>query len=926
MAAIDKILVTSPSPAANTPLDLAISAVAARMAQRGAHPAKVVVLAPFGQLLQWLKQQWAQSQPDGFAPRFETTRTWAQALGHSGHVVALAGPATDDFRADAAMDTLTARSLLERAGLGAYQDELHPRLLQCAAALAPRAAAASPDSRMAWLAQQQQALAHAQAGQGATSDLLRYEAAVTQLALAWVAASSYPTDVLHTSLFSDAFDLLVILDGFQADPLTAALAQQFGDKAVHVPLASIAPHAKGANGANSANDADGAPSGIRVHQAQDFEEEALWSAACVLRHLADRETLPAVPLTAPPVALVANDRSLTRRIRAMLETQGVTVQDATGWTLSTTRAAANVMAALQAAAWNASSDAVLDWLKNAPAFSQTTVAALETVLRQTRCNTWRQRQAQTRPPTDERGPEVAPSLPSSTPAASDHPDHPAAAAMLALETQVNTLCQALQAPRSFSRWQGDVVAHLQACGLWQTLQGDAAGLAVVNALHWGEVAQTRLADWHLSQRRMRLDEYTAWVRSTLEASSYLPLADTDAQVMVLPLSQLLARPCFAIVMPGCDEIRLSASPELPGGWTPAERAALGLTSREEVAQALRVAWQQALLCPQVDILWRSADAGGEPLLPSPLVQSVPRIDPPDRHPLDNLAPRRLLPNPGLAPLPKGELLAVSKLSSSAYEDLRRCPYRFFAMRQLGLKEQNELEAELEKRDIGDWLHEVLKDFHQALPTLAPDTEATRRQLLDRCAQACRERRQFSDGDFLPYQAAWPGQRDAYLTWLVAHEANGARFERAETWHETGLGPVTLIGRLDRIDSTGPATGATGDDLADKPVIVLDYKTESPSTSKARVNNPMEDTQLAFYAALLPHDSLRAAYLNVNERDGTQLFEQHALVDARDALIEGILDDMQRIAGGAVLAALGEGQACEYCAARGLCRKDFWESA
>jgi ATP-dependent helicase/nuclease subunit B len=33
--------------------------------------------------------------------------------------------------------------------------------------------------------------------------------------------------------------------------------------------------------------------------------------------------------------------------------------------------------------------------------------------------------------------------------------------------------------------------------------------------------------------------------------------------------------------------------------------------------------------------------------------------------------------------------------------------------------------------------------------------------------------------------------------------------------------------------------------------------------------------------------------------------------------------MDRIAQGAPLPALGEGMACEYCAARGLCRKDFW---
>ena len=29
------------------------------------------------------------------------------------------------------------------------------------------------------------------------------------------------------------------------------------------------------------------------------------------------------------------------------------------------------------------------------------------------------------------------------------------------------------------------------------------------------------------------------------------------------------------------------------------------------------------------------------------------------------------------------------------------------------------------------------------------------------------------------------------------------------------------------------------------------------------------------------------------------------------------------AAGEPLPALGEGKACEYCAARGLCRKDFW---
>jgi ATP-dependent helicase/nuclease subunit B len=49
------------------------------------------------------------------------------------------------------------------------------------------------------------------------------------------------------------------------------------------------------------------------------------------------------------------------------------------------------------------------------------------------------------------------------------------------------------------------------------------------------------------------------------------------------------------------------------------------------------------------------------------------------------------------------------------------------------------------------------------------------------------------------------------------------------------------------------------------------------------------------------------------------------VSLRDQLLEAIQDDMARIAGGVAMPALGEGRACEYCAARGLCRKDFWET-
>jgi ATP-dependent helicase/nuclease subunit B len=169
------------------------------------------------------------------------------------------------------------------------------------------------------------------------------------------------------------------------------------------------------------------------------------------------------------------------------------------------------------------------------------------------------------------------------------------------------------------------------------------------------------------------------------------------------------------------------------------------------------------------------------------------------------------------------------------------------------------------------------------------------------------------GEFLPFAAAWPQVRDGYLGWLAEHEAKeNAAFGEAEGEHEMQLGPVKLVGRIDRIDR-----------LADGRAMVMDYKTEPRAVSLDRVRHPGEDTQLAFYAALLKDDTLRGAYVNVGERGRTETVEQPAVVEARDLLVHGILDDLARIEGGATLAALGEGRVCDYCSARGLCRRDFW---
>lgn len=832
--------------------------VRAHAEARGAHLAATVVLVPYAQLMAEGRRLWARHFPDGFSPRFETTRNWARQL---------AQPQIEgsEFTGDVARDAVNARDLLERAGLAAQREVLAGPLLEMAAQLFAAVAAVPPAQRDAW-AQSARALLPASGDGGA----LRLEAAAARIALEWVLASQPPCDVLFEPAVREGTEALVVLQGYQPDALAQALLAQWGEAALCIDL----PGALGQSAQHPA----------ALHAAIDAEDEAQRAAACVLRHLDSGRV---------PVALAANDRALTRRISALLDGAGVAVHDENGWTLSTTRAAAQAMAALRACAWDATADAVLDWLKQSPAAPAPALRALEKWLRRAGPRQW------------------------SAAGAIDASRDPALAGAVALVAQAQAWREPLRAARPLAAWIAALRGLLQACGLWPGLMADPAGAGVIAALRLDEGLDADLQALAGAGRRMSLTDFTRWVNEVLEAGRYRPDYLAQAPVVVMPLPQLLGRPFCALVLPGCDEKRLQAAPEPPGAWTQAQREGLGLPGRAALEAAQRAAWQGALGTPFVDVLWRTGDEGGEPLLASPLVLAL-ELDHRAQPGGDCRAERTVPAAPTARPLPSGERLPVRKLSSTAYSDLRHCPYRFFALRQLQLQEADELGAEVDKRDFGTWLHAVLQQFHEALHDAPTSEPAARRALMDAAAeQVTRAQRLAEAGEFLPFASGWPALRDGYLQWLAGHEAQGASFRQAEVAATQPLGALELVGLLDRIDAVHPPGGG------EPTTLVIDYKTENDAVTRRRVNAGTEDTQLAFYAALLGDDTLRAAYVNVGERGETRTHEQEDVVALRDQLVEGILHDFTRIAEGAPMPALGEGAVCDWCAARGLCRKDFW---
>lgn len=837
--------------------------------QRGAHPAKSVVLLPYAQLRPLAARLWSQCVHDGFAPQFETTQNWSTSVGGF-------RPGDTDITFDLALDTLTAQALLRGVGLGDQQEVLTGQLVQAAHQLGPLAAACLPAERAAWAQR-----ARLSAMLGMEGPTLALEAAVARIAVEWAAQSAYASDLLFDDDVRARVDCLVLVSGFAADPMVPALQAFWGDRLAALSLTGTADAPL-----LSANPLDA----IAWHACEDSEDEAQRTAACVVRHIADGRV---------PVALVSTDRALTRRVRAMLESVDAQIRDETGWKLSTSHAGAHTMALLKAAVWNASSDAVLAWLKGAPALSSR-LDAMEAAIRRDQPRDWR-------------SVALGPAFKKLPNGAQDF-------------AAVQAVREGLQSSRTLAGWLGALRGALQASGVWEGLQQDGAGAQVLAVLRlawpatpaWEQLVTHAL--W--SARRMDLAEFTSWVNQALEGASFSPPYPAHEEVVILPMSQMLARPFAALVMAGCDEVRLNPSPEPPGSWTAAQRAALGLPTREALQQVAVAAWHQALMTPHCDVLWRCSDDTGETLLPSALVQQmqaaqVSQVAPGGQVPaaVDPRVGRMVTPVPVLPPQPQGALLSVTQLSASAYDDLRHCPYRFFAMRQLGLQQVDELDATVDKRDFGLWLHAVLSQFHESLAAergaVGGADLAERTRMLDAAADATTASMGLADGEFLPFMAAWPAVRDGYLRWLTPHEASGAVFTTAETAHRQPLGPVTLVGRIDRTDQ-----------LPDGTTLVLDYKTENAAKTNARIKEPLEDTQIAFYAALLPHDTVQAAYVNLGERE-TKAYTQPEVMAARDALVEGILHDMAQIAQGASLPALGDGSACDFCQARGLCRKDFW---
>ena len=589
------------------------------------------------------------------------------------------------------------------------------------------------------------------------------------------------------------------------------------------------------------------------------------------------------------LALVAFDRQAARRVRALLERLDVLVADETGWTLSTTAAAAVVDRWLECVANEFPHVELLDLLKSpflgALAERQDAVLQFELALRREGVSQGvadLQRVAQHR----------FGMLP----------------AWLATLFDARQRFARTRAP--LATWLMRLAESLARIGAADALSRDAAGATLLDTL---ASLQRELAE---DREPYTFAEWRRWLNLALESASFIDTRVTSPIVLTsLPAAR--GRRFDAVALIGCDAHRLPPAPA-PGLFSQATRAKLGLMTAADDAQVAIDDLVQLVSQGPTLMSWQ-AWADDEPNPASPLVLRLqalhraawgqtlaeqPAGDPP--------AVPSTLPKGTPAPAPIVPAARLPRVySPTAYQTLLDCPYRFYVERVLGVRALDEADEALDKSDYGNALHRILKAFHDSAPEPARETALARLAELSAAEFA-----RLPPYTAAAWQARWtavqPAYVDAWLAWVGA----GWRYRAGEAEFATplavpGVGEITFAGRVDRVDARQDADRET--------LAVIDYKTGAASGLRKRAADSAEAVQLPFYAWLAGG---AAAYLPINEAPVAPIaLDEDTDIDAIVSRLPALL---AALAAGAPAPAGGVDADCRHCDVRGVCRKGMWE--
>jgi ATP-dependent helicase/nuclease subunit B len=648
-----------------------------------------------------------------------------------------------------------------------------------------------------------------------------------------------------------------------------------------------------------------APFNRRIFKASHFEDSAWQGAGAIEQLLQDGHR---------HIALIAQDRLVARRMRALLTRfgPGLSVHDETGWKLSTTRAAASVMSWLDVVRQplGPSASELMDFLKNpyidwsVLGFAANEISEhlefLENLLIES----------------DVRGSWIGLQLALSKKSEEASKIH-------ALILQLKTLSQAWsKSSQDCKGWFDLLESDLLQLGMLDSLKKDMAGLQLI---------QTLLPMKSLTRHQLKQSEWLALLGTMIEEASYIEASPrAAASITILPLSATRLRRFDAWVMVGCDDSQLPSLSESPMFLSASIKQLLGCKTQEmEFAQQARDLSQLMMSHQYWRMIWQATGPSGEPRQASPWLQRLYLHRPDFLKETLKKVTREYEPKPSHMPAPSlpGNFVKPEAMSPSAYRTLRECPYRYYVTRLLGLRERNTLDAEVDLSLVGQTLHASLRDFYHGLKTNPIESDNSfekikrLRQRLYAISYEHFKPLLEVDGRWLAAWIEWESLIPEWIQWQVQREEAGWVFHDGEKPVgfnlETSHGPFQVRGFVDRLD-IHPEQG----------VAVIDYKYSSKTSISKKKDRIKDDPQLVIYAKAIDGQDMVgqqsvsvASWVSLKEAD--TVIQVDDLVEHMNELPVQMIADIEALWGGAGIQASAPDSICQYCQARGICRKGMW---
>lgn len=595
------------------------------------------------------------------------------------------------------------------------------------------------------------------------------------------------------------------------------------------------------------------------------------------------------------IAIVAQDRVVARRMRALLERAEVLVTDETGWTFATLSVSTVLDRWLTALQSDFYHHDLLDLLKSPYIFADTTPSERKSAVYQLEQLLRKQGVVA--------GLEKFIGLAAHETVLHQPLARLRQAAALLEQGKKKTLAEWLEALRE----------SLQVLGIDSGLQQDDAGQQLLRAL---ETWQQELSG---DEGRYRFTEWRRWLAQQLDTQTYRD-SSIDSPVRFTHLAATRWRTFDAVLLLGCDADHLPSVADGGRWFNDAVRSSLNLPTRSTHAARQRDDLLALLTLNDCVLVTWQKDRNGEAGLLSPYLEMLR-----DLHALtygDDLSERELhaylkaeeshtfsLPH-ATQPVPGVVNEAVpERVSISAYNSLVACPYQFYARHILRLNELDEVQEGIEKHDYGERVHEILQCFHERYAQVSEhpvaEIEAVLRQIsADVFADLLQQ-----DFAARAWLARWFVSLPAYLEWQIENELQGWHYAESESTFDWQLEGVRLRGRIDRLDVRGEEK------------LVLDYKTQSEQVLRNKLKEPGEDVQLACYA--YAHEAADAAFVSIENGKVKRVVPKHDVPLLAQLNAERLVNVMAAIRDGAGLPANGIDAVCGYCEMRGVCRKGEW---